>query len=376
MIRRTLLTVCGIVAVTNLALSFTACNQDTGNKPVEAGPPPPTPDAGAPLCGGDIPVAKILDSQGNPAAPNWSCYEDTFDGGILMPVIPFADAGDADADLLDALPDVLPGDAADDAVADAAPDATVLPDAGTDGCRMRLTDFVALAPVPSTEVDLFFDNDATGAPSFTGTTGDTAAGNPAPGHAGTGEFFFPPPTTNLIAYRVKPRVGVAGQPDLRGLLQFDTVACKAGETYAENSITVQAADSLKGGVLGSTREDPKKMGIVMGVRDCDFKEVSGGTIEVIDDGTGLPIQQSAGTTDYRGAYFGSSGFPDTACTHTVATQSLYTALNVPADRSITIRARARTSDLDPSPGHILGEQKLRRFPGYFVIQRPYRLTKK
>ena len=369
MIRRSLLTVCGIIAVTNLAFSFTACNQDTGNKPIEAGPPPPPPDAGSPLCGGDIPVAQVFDGQGNLTAPNWSCYADSFDGGFLRPLV--GDGGDADVDL----PDVLPGDAADDAT-DAAPDATIPPDAGPLGCRMRLTDFVALTPLASTEVDLFFDNDATGAPSFTGTTGDPAAGNPAPGHAGTGEFFFSPPSTDVMAYRVKPRVGAPGLADLRGLIQFDTVSCKAGQEYDEQSITAQAANALVAGILGSTREDPKKESIVIGVRDCDFKEVLGGTVEVIDDATGKPVQQSVGTSDMRGAYFGTSGFPDSECTHTVAAQALYVALNVPTDRPITIRSRARMSDLDPSPGRVLGERKLQRFPGYIVIQRPYRLTKK
>ena len=370
MIRRSLLTVCGIVAVTNLALSFTACNQDTGNKPIEAGPPAPTPDAGAPLCGGDIPVGQILDSHGNLTAPNWSCYADSFDGGFLRPLV--GDGGDADVDL----PDVLPGDAADDA-ADAALDATIPPDAGGPlGCRMRLTDFVALTPLASTEVDLFFNNDASGAPSFTGTTGDPAAGNPGPGHAGAGEFFFPPPGTDVMAYRVKPRAGTPGLPDIRGLIQFDTVACKAGAEYDEAAISVQAANSLVAGILGSTREDTKKMAIVIGVRDCDFKDVLGGTVEVIDDATGKPVQESVGVTDMRGAYFGTSGFPDGACTHTVASQALYTALNVPTDRPITVRSRARMSELDPSPGRVLGEKKLQRFPGYIVIERPYRLTKK
>lgn len=357
--------VCGVIATAGAFSQATiGCNTIGDVAPSDASVADiARPDAPLAACASDPPpVMKVLDGMGNEVDGDWSCY--ATDAGFLFPLGADADAdtdAQIDADL----------DATTDGPEDAA-DGEAGADAGPQPCRFRLTDFVDLAPVPGAAIDLFFSNDIKQAPDFSATTGDKAAGDSGPGHAGVGEFFFPPPGTPQMAYRVNARTGVAGLSDLKAFYWLDNLSCRSGQTYTGQSITKQSFDLLGQGILGTTPIDPAKMTVVVGARDCKYRDASGGIAEIFDDTTGLPLV--SGTKDFRAAYFGLGGLPDVTCKHTVAQQSIYAAVNVPADHSFSVRMSGRLSAADSSPV-VLGERKLPSISGAIVIVRPYRLTK-
>jgi hypothetical protein len=326
----------------------------------------PTTDAGTLACQGDPPVMMIQDQAGNPQMPDWSCYDDD-----ASAFVPFGlDAG-LDVDL-DGLVDVDLGDAGGDAEMDAgadAADAAMQTDAGADAaaaphCTFRDVDFVAMAPVPNLKVQLFFNNNAmSGSPDFTGTTN------------ANGEFTFPVPTTPLMAYLIPSQTGMTSGQDVKALAWYDNISCKSGETYAGFSITATSYNLLSGGILGGTAVDPARMTLVSGVRDCQFRDVGGGLIEIVDAVTGQVVPPGNGASDYRGSYFGSGGTPDARCTHTVAAQSLYAAVNVPIDHPLKVRALGRMKASDVAVRN-LGERTIPAWADTIAIIRPYRLTKR
>ncbi len=313
-------------------------------------------DAAIPACAVEpLPVMKVLNAKGEEVDGDWSCY--ATDAGFLFPLGADGSDADPDADL-------------DAAAADASPDAEV--DAGVDAgpapCKFHLNDFVLLGPVPNATVNLFFNNDALTTPGFTGQTASVAGGG-----LGVGEFFFPAPGTDQMAYGVVARTDAGGLPDLKPFVWLDNFSCKAGKTYIGQSITKQSFDLLGGGILATTPVDPVKMTVVVGARDCQYRDVSGGQMELWDDTTGLQLIPGQG--DLRASYFGNSGVPDLACKQTVAAQALFAAVNVPSDHAITIKATGRMSSSDPPKGVPLGERKLPKIPGSIVIVRPYRVFK-
>jgi len=305
------------------------------------------------------PVMVLVDQNGQTSAPDWSCYDT--DGGFLMPLdLDGGDGGDAVVDM-DASDAAIPPDAAPDAGMDAGTG-----DGGTGPtAKFALTDFVSLAPVGNVTVQLFYDNDATHNPDFTGMTADMSAGNGTPTHAGFGEFFFPLGSTQTLAYRIPPSMLE------KELVWYDNRTPLAGQTYQGQSITNTSYNLLINGILGTGSADPNKMNVVVGVRDCNFKDVSGGIVQLIDDTTGMPLPTGNGPTDMRTSYFLGS-VPDTRCTHTTAPNSLYSGLNVPTDRSVTARAFGRKSASDAAPV-LLGERKIPVHKNAIVIVRPYRI---
>jgi hypothetical protein len=354
---------CGVIATAAaFSQAMTGCNTIGDIAPTDASASDVVRGDAAPgACAVDPPpVMKYLDSKGVETLGDWSCYAP--DAGFFFPL--GLDGGDAGDDASDAGDDA--SDAGDDA-SDAGDDASV--DAGPAPVRFHLSDFVALTAVPSAHVDVFFNN-TLGTPDFSGITTDM--GDAGPTTPGIGEFFFPASGTPLIAYRVNARIDAGGGlPDIKPLIWLDIQSPKPGETFLANSITQQSYDLLGGGIVGNTALDPQKMTVTIGVRDCQYRDVLGGIIELIDDATGQPLVSGEG--DFRAQYFGPNGFPEPTCKHTVAQQSLYAAVNVPSDRSITVRASGRMSDSDTAPV-VLGTRKLPAVPGFIIIVRPYRLT--
>jgi hypothetical protein len=121
------------------------------------------------------------------------------------------------------------------------------------------------------------------------------------------------------------------------------------------------------------------MVITLGVRDCQYRDVQGGIVELVDDQTGNILTSGSGAADIHMAYFSTDSLPNAACTHTVATKSLWSALNVPTDRPLTARTKGRMCDTDatgnPCPLVPLGERHIPAIPDTIVIVRPYRLSK-
>ena len=355
--KRSVAYVCGVIASAaafSQAVTTIGCNTIGDVQPTDASAIDVTKaDAAPPACGTDPPpVMKVLDQMGNLKDGDWSCYGDAgADAAVFFPLGADA-ADDADADAADADMDVAEA---------GTPDAG---DGGSDAgatCNFKLTDFVLQKPVNGAAIDLLFHNDPSVNADFSSTTDSNGA------------FPFPVPGTELMGYRIKPG------NDIKALVWLDTLSCRAGQTYQAQSITKASFDLLSLGFTngGQLAIDPEKMTLVVGVRDCQYRDVVGGIVQIFDDTTGLPLvsgKQDAGYDDFRAAYFGTMGTPDIACTHTSAQQALYAAINVPTDRPLTVRASGRMSASDTSPV-MLKERKLPAIKDTIVIVRPYKIYK-
>jgi hypothetical protein len=361
--------VCGVIAtVAGFSQVVTACNTIGDVGPTDASAPDVMhADAAPPACGTDPPpVMTILNANGDPDTADFSCYDsDGGDAAVLFPLD--LDAGDALLDVgLDlGLPDVLPPlDSGDDgttadAAMDAGPDSSVeAGDAGTES-TFHLTEFVSQKALAGADVSLFFHNDPLATADFMGTTN------------ANGDFQFPTPSPGVMAYTVK------ASTDLKAFAWLDLATPKPGTKLPAQGVAVQSFNLLANSLTnnGAIAIDPTKMILVVGVRDCQFRDVAGGVVEIFDDTTGMPLvsgEQGAGHDDYRAAYFSPMGFPDQACTHTSTPQSLFTALNVPLDHPLTARASGRRTAADTTPV-VLGERKLPVLPNMIVAVRPTKI---
>lgn len=368
MIRRPLLIACGAIAAANVAFQVVGCN-DIGDAPPvvdkEAGPPP---DAGTPLCQGELPVMQVVDQNGQLQPGDWSCYSQDFDGSTIAPLDDGGDGSLLDVDL-DALVDAPPGDGSttDGAPPGDAGDGGTTTDAGAT-CTFHLSDFVSNQPTPNAQVGLYYNNVVGAQPDFLGLTDSK------------GNFDFPVPNTDVMAYGALQIPDAGASTQIVPVYQFDTATCKPGATYPGNTLTKSGYDLLSAGILGSAKVNPAKMSVVIGVRDCRYRDVVGGVVQLVDDATGQVITNDAAHADFRGAYFNSSGFPDPACTHTTAVfnqqYALYAALNVPMNTTVTAKVFGRTSELDSKTDPpLLGTRQVPQIPGAVVIIRPYKIIK-
>ena len=357
-------------------ITSTGCNQDTGVKPVDAGDERSLADAAPLACSGPTPVMMYADTlTGDLKFGDWSCYGS--DAGFLAPII----ALDAGVDAADAGPD---GDV--DAGVDAGVDSGVDAGAGIDSggvdggtgsgtdagplpVRFLLEDFIARTPVAGAKVDIYYGNTAQGSPDFTGVSAPLTAPPGGPNTAGPGELLFPaPPANTLFAFHVNATT--TGNTTLQDVWWFSNVA-KPGDKFLGASITQATQTFLLSG-LGVT-QTPGTMQLTVGARDCQYRDVQGAIIEVIDDTTGLALTKGKLPNEPAVAYFGLDSLPDPRCTHTVATPSLYAVANAPTDHSLTVRLSGRMSESDATP-KVFAQSKIPSVANVIVIDRPFRIS--
>jgi hypothetical protein len=330
-----------------------------------------TPDAGdgrdraepIPLkCQGDPGVMMRDNGNGGLEMADWGCYDP--DAAFLDPIVTIAalDAG-ADADDGSTAADA---DMDSAAPVDAGEDSAAPVDAGG-MVKFHLVDFIARTPVGGGNVDIFYGNDITAAPSFSGTSAGPDGGL---GGAGYGDFFFPPPPAPGTLTGVHVHAAGTGPSALHDVIWLSNVMPGAGHTYEGASITEGSIQLLAAGIGASTK--PGTMIITMGARDCQYRDVQGATVEVIDEATGQPLPPAQTPTDPRFAYFDVTNLPNTACTHTVAQPALFAGINVPTDKSLTVRV---SGIMHPGEApKVLGEKHLTPVPDKILIDRPYRLN--
>jgi len=392
--RRSLLAVLGVIAGGSLAFdAASGCNSVGDITSPDAAADQSAGDTGgqAADCTGTPPVMYLLDQNGNHVAPDWSCYQP--DAAALIPLD--FDAGDGDDggdgsgdDAADAAGDdsgdasgddgstsddsSTPVDAApppDGGAPDAAPPAT---------CRVHMVDFESpTTALPLVNVDFFFSNDTTKTPDFSGTSADFSAGDGGPNTPGVGDILIPIPTGPVWAYHSYARGADAGTmyEALEALNWFDFGACTAGSTVLGEAISVSDFEGLVSAVLNGGTTDPTKGIITTAVRDCQNRYVAGGILQIVDDATMQPVATGLAETDMHAEYFDSQGFPDAVCTHTTLPQALFSAINVPLDRPLHVKAygRMQESDSVTSPP-MLGERAIPNIPGQITIVRPYRIS--
>lgn len=380
--RRSLLAVLGVIAGASVGLNAASGCNSVGNLTApDAAPDQSSGDSGPPAdCTGDPPVMYILDDAGHQAPPDWSCYQP--DAAALIPLD--FDAGDDGAS--DAGDDGDDG-ASDDSSTpgDAGADAGPPSDAGGDAdaglspfCRFHMVDFeTPTLALPLVGVEFFFSNDTTMTPDFTATTADFGAGDGGPMTPGVGDILMPIPTGPVWAYRSIARgadAGAAYEP-LESLNWYDFAACTAGSTVLGEVISVPDYEGLVAGVLNGGTPDPTKEVLTAAVRDCQNRYVAGGILQIYDDTTMQPVAPGEGSGDLHAEYFNDESLPSPICTHTTLPQALFSALNVPTDRPLHLRAygRFQPSDSATSPP-MIGERAIPALPGQIVIIRPYRLT--
>jgi hypothetical protein len=115
--------------------------------------------------------------------------------------------------------------------------------------------------------------------------------------------------------------------------------------------------------------------VVTGARDCQNRDVLGAQFDLIDDATGAVVPPGTGSQDIKFAYFNSDRFPDPRCTQTVAEQSLWIAINVPAaSHAYSFRFRGRMTDADTAD-KVVATRKIEGVADAIVISRAGRLSK-
>lgn len=365
--RRALLFVFGILGSAGATQGLVACSGDdsTPATPKDAAADhTAAPDTSTQTsdCNGDVPVMFILDESGNKADPDWSCYAQA-DAGFLA----LDDGGDEASDDAGGL------DASDDAADASAPDgdageadaSDAAAEAGSEARTFQLQDFASHALIPNTPVDLFYSRSAAGNPDFTGTTDDA------------GNFSFTPPATSpLLAYRVNAQ-DAGSTKALITSIQYDNVIPKPGSTLVGNSLTTGELSLILSGVLGSQTVTKGSTILVSGARDCKAREVGGAVLTLLDGETNQPVAVGKSQGEVHADYF-YAGFPNETCTYTNATQSVWSAINVPANmpgktHKYIVQFSGRKDASQASPV-VMGQVELELWPDAVIAARPYRLS--
>ncbi len=380
MTRRSSVAIFGLLAAGAGAAAMGACSSDDSSAtPVtDAGADrittPSDTSVAADPCTGDPPIMTAFDpATATQVDPDWSCYA-TEDAGAFLALdasddapAPADDAGDA-------------GDAGD-AEVDAAREVDASPDAGRDagtppsdggpdaGHVLKVSDFLTHAETPGAAVDLFYGSSAGGAPDLRGTTDSAGA-----------LAYVPPAAARLLTYRVNARVDPSDDgKSLRTLLWYDNVIVPPPAALAGSSITKKETALLVSGILGSQAPDATTGTLVTGMQDCQGRQVTGATLEIVDDATHAVVPTGKGST-MKAAYF-LSLFPNLKCTYTTALtpddQSVWgvvgTPVNMPGHtHGYTLRARGRRKT--DATAVVLGERPLELWADQITVARPYRLS--
>lgn len=242
-----------------------------------------------PHCSGELPVMKVRKSDGaggdTYVNADWSCLgKGPSDGGV---------------------PDL---------------------DGGGGQSTFRLRGFSSGDPMVSVDVDMFWGNaivDKT--VDFSGTTA-----GPGGDDAGTaaGDLLFPTPGVSKFAYRVKEKANVT-----RSLVEFDVSTPAVGAGVEGNGIAPSLFNTLAIAAVpipGWT--PPTDLGILaLAARDCNGDDVEGAQGEIWDDDANAAVVPCSGKRDPHYVYFDESSLPNTYCTYTNATESLFIVINAPVN---------------------------------------------
>jgi hypothetical protein len=306
----------------------------------------------------------VTGPEGGQIAPDWSCYQD----GAAFLYRPFdvdaSDTGDASSE------DGAAEDAQIDAptsVADAspppadssAPDAAPQPDASASDYSLHLTDFVSNAPPVGATVNVIWGPTSVGATTaFTGTVNDA------------GLLFFPPPPsgTELLTYHVTG-------PGQAPLYWLSAVIVPPPGATAGNSISVNSETELLVSVLAGQSAASNLAILVTGAEDCQYRDVAGAQIQMIDTTTKQPV--ATGTT--QGAprtFYLQDNFPQTSCTYSSNVgRAVWAMVNAPVDTSqrYVLQLSGRMSASQTAPV-LLDQVPVETYAGTTTVQRAFRLN--
>jgi hypothetical protein len=375
MSKRASVVVFGLVAAGSIAQGLIACNGDdsssTGSSN-DAGSDVTAADgatSGPPQCSGTLPEMMAFDPTTNAeVTPDWSCYANPEAGFLDLDA--GTDADDAAADTSDAAqPDSADAGESDSATASDAPnEASPSDEAGVDAgpdaagaaTTLQINDFVSHAAVEGASVDYFFSpRTVSGTPDLSGTTDKN------------GQISFPLPAANpLFAYRVK------ATSTLVGLIEYDNIAVKPPAFAQGYSATNNGVSLLLAGVLGSSPQAANSSIIVVGVRDCQEREIRGALVELVDGNTGNAVPTGKGVGDMRTDYF-LGGLPNTKCTFTNDDQALWGAVNAPVNmpgNTHPYRVRVSGRKQGGTDPVMINEIPIELWPNQIIIPRAYKAT--